>query len=255
MPQQNDSMFDGASPFGGPQFPTTRWSLVLEAGQSPAPEAQAAVESSDDPLEQLCRAYWTPVYAYFRRHIPDVDEARDITQDFFTRLLEKRIARTADPDRGRFRTFLLTAAQRFLINERKAAGTLKRGGDRKHFSIDADRDSVVGLEPVDSLTPEKQFERQWVSAMLARVLDRLREDSSVGQRFDQLSAYLVPDEAQPPYAAIAADLGISVTAARVQVFRLRGRYRELLHHEIAQTLGGATIDVEEELGALFGTFE
>ncbi|MCA1702125.1 MAG: sigma-70 family RNA polymerase sigma factor, partial [Actinobacteria bacterium] len=151
--------------FSGPSsFATTHWSMVLSAGQRSSPASAAA-------LADLCQRYWYPLYVYVRRTIRDVHEARDLTQAFFARLLEKNTLALADPQRGRFRSFLLTALKHFLINEWEKAKAQKRGGGRALLALDFDsKESQIALEPSHDATPERLFERHWAMTLLDQVL-------------------------------------------------------------------------------------
>src|SRR5271155_692938 len=155
---------------GSRQFATTRWSLVLAAGQRSSPQSSAA-------LATLCENYWYPLYAYVRRRGHDSDEAQDLTQAFFARLLEKNDLAAADPERGRFRSFLLASLKHFLANEWDRQRAQKRGGGRPPFSIDfgAAEDRYRG-EPSHELTAEKIFERRWAMVLLANVQARLEQE-------------------------------------------------------------------------------
>lgn len=236
-----------ASENGDDQFATTHWSLVLAAGDHESPVSQQA-------LEELCQAYWFPVYAYVRRRTPDVHEAQDLTQAFFAQLLRKQTIANADPDRGRFRAFLLTACKRFIVNEWHKAQTKKRGGGKARLSLDFDSgESKYSVEAVDSVTPERLFEQQWAIALLARVLDRLGDEFAAkdkSQQFDQLKPFLSGSKPGEAFSEAADALGISEAAVKVAAHRLRKRYRELLRHEIAQTVATSE-DVDDEIRNLF----
>jgi RNA polymerase sigma-70 factor (ECF subfamily) len=235
---------DGAHPQG---FATTRWSLVLAAGRGDAPEAETA-------LATLCETYWYPLYAYVRRSGYPADEARDLTQEFFARLLEKHYLRAADSERGRFRSFLLTAVQRFLSKERHRARALKRGGGRRMLSLDFEQgESRFRLEPTTGVTAETIYERRWALTLLDRVMSRLRGDfEQLGKRddFDRLKVFLTGEAAVPSYREVADAAGTTEGAVKVAVHRLRRRFRDLLLAEIAQTVT-APEDAEEELRHLF----
>jgi RNA polymerase sigma-70 factor (ECF subfamily) len=232
---------------GASEFATTRWSLVLGA-------AARGGERSRSALEALCGAYWYPIYAYVRRRVGDVHEAQDLTQSFFERLLEKGTIAAADPGRGRFRAFLLTACQRFLINEWEKARAAKRGGGRAQVSLDFGvGESRYAVEAVDSLTPERLFEQQWAVTLLGRVLDELRAECAAKgkeSQFERLKEFLSGASREREYSAAAAELGMTEAAVRVAAHRLRGRYRELLRAEIAQTVENAE-DVDDEIRSLF----
>jgi RNA polymerase sigma-70 factor (ECF subfamily) len=227
-------------------FTTTHWSVVLAAGQS---DAQQAAEA----LEKLCCTYWYPAYAFLLRSGHDVHTAKDLTQSFFLRLLERNDFSRVDPGKGRFRSFLLACLKHFLINERSRSNAEKRGGGRVPLPLDeliAKRCDAV--EPSDDLTPEKLFDRQWALALFDRVLARLREEyggSGRERQFDLLKCYLSENQPESSQAELGCALGLSKGSVKVIVHRLRRRYRELLREEVAHTLGNAT-DVEEELRSL-----
>lgn len=228
-------------------FATTRWSLVVGAAQPDSPESHAA-------LGTLCQSYWYPIYAYVRRRVSDLHEAQDLTQSFFARLLEQGTIARADPDRGRFRAFLLTACKRFLINEWEQGRAAKRGGDRRILSLDFDvGESRYSVEAVDTLTPERLYEQQWAITLLARVLDQLQAECAAKgkqSQFERLKGFLSGPSRTKPYATAAAELGMTEAAVKVAAHRLRTRYRELLRSEIAQTLQSPD-DVDDEIRNLF----
>lgn len=232
---------------GPGDFQTTHWSLVIRAGHREDREAEAS-------LALLCQRYWYPIYAYLRRRTATVDEAQDATQEFFTWLLEKNTLAAASPERGRFRGFLLTAAKNFLANQRDRANAQKRGGRLRHWQLDlAVGESRLSIEPVDDMTPERLFERQWALTLLDVVMRRLEEEyrsSGRGEQLERLKGALAGQQDRLPYAAIAGDLRISEEAARQAASRLRKRYRELLRAEVAQTLAEPN-DVDDEIRNLF----
>ncbi len=240
-PQHNSSTSDRSD------FATTRWSLVLTAGEQDDSVSEKA-------LAELCQAYWYPIYAYVRRRLGDVHEAQDLTQAFFGQLLEKQTFRTADPNRGRFRAFLLTACKRFLINEWHKNRAAKRGGSTTQLSLDFPAgESWYSLEPADTLTAERVFERQWAITLLGRVLEQLKVEciaKGKGDHFEQLKPFLSGTKSAEVHDAAATALGISSGAAKVAAHRLRTRYRELLRNEIAQTLDRPD-GVEDEIHNLF----
>lgn len=235
---------DGPSPG---RFPTTQWSRVISAGDPDAPQAR---ESLDD----LCGAYWYPLYAYIRRRGYDPEKARDLTQDFFARALEKGLLAEADPARGRFRSFLRTVCAHFLANRRDWEQARKRGGGRTIVPIDAvGAEGQYARELADGLTPERIFDRSWALTLLGRVLDRLgREYDEAGKAstFEGLRGLLAGDAEVSSYAAVAARLGTSEGAARVAALRLRRRYGELLRQEIAATLADPK-EIDDEIRDLF----
>ncbi|HKI72946.1 MAG TPA: sigma-70 family RNA polymerase sigma factor [Verrucomicrobiae bacterium] len=228
-------------------FQTTHWSVVLAAGQGDSPRRAEA-------LEKLCRAYWYPLYAYVRQRGHGPEDAQDLTQEFLARLLEKNWLADLDPHTGRFRSFLLTALNRFLINEYDRGQAAKRGGGRKVLSLDqAQAEGRYLHEPATDETPEKIFDRRWALAVLDQALAHLRaETSAVGksQPFELLNPFLSREAEAGEYAAIAQQLGLSVGAVGVAVHRLRQRYREVARQEVAQTLADAA-QVDEEMRHLF----
>jgi RNA polymerase sigma factor (sigma-70 family) len=228
-------------------FQTTHWSLVLRAGHRQDREA-------DEALATLCQRYWFPLYVYVRRRTPDLHEAQDLTQEFFAWLLEKNALARTSPERGRFRAFLLTAAKNFLANQRDRAKAQKRGGGTRPWRLDLEAgESRLCLEPVDDVTPERQFERQWVLTLLERVMQQLETEyrsSGRGEHFERFKAVLAGQRDRLPFAALAAELGMSEEAARQAASRLRKRYRELLRAEVSQTLAEPG-DVDDEIRSLF----
>ncbi len=230
------------------QFATTNWSLVLSAGNR-------SREDSDRALEKLCRAYWPPLYAYARRRVRDIHEAQDLTQAFFERLLEKEYLTDADPRRGRFRAFLITAFKRFLSKEDDKATAIKRGGGQRTFSVDFDAQDREWGVPQDSLTAEQIYQRKWAITLLGRVMTRLQKEmerAGKAQQFHLLKSF-IGGAGSAPFASIANELGLKESAARMAASRMRGRYRELLREEIAQTLGPHE-DIESEVRQLFAAF-
>lgn len=225
-------------------FPTTHWSRVVAAGDPATAEARAA-------MAELCAAYWYPIYALIRRRGHPAEEARDLTQDYFARLLEKGILAAADPSRGRFRAFLRTDCGFFLAHRREHDAAQKRGGGVADFSIDIrDAEGRYFREPADvGLTPDRLFDRAWAIGLLEAVLDHLaREHDGAGQaeRFEVLARALDGGRSVP-YAALAAQLDTSETAVQAAVSRLRKRYRAILREQIAATLDDPTeaaIDAE-----------
>ena len=228
-------------------FATTRWTVVLSAGNPSSPHAATALES-------LCRTYWYPLYAYIRRRGHSPPDAQDLTQEFFAQLLEHHWIARADRHKGRFRSFLLMAMNRFLANEWDKAKTLKRGGRVRRVPLPLDTaETRYTQEPADTSTPEQVFEKQWVLALLETVLRHLRKHyarDGKASLFDTLKPCLIGSRELQPYAVIAAELGMTEGAVKVAVCRLRERYRELLKEEIAYTVASPG-DVEEELRHLF----
>lgn len=226
-----------------PRFQTTRWSLVLTARD----DAQA---DSERALAELCQAYWQPLYAYVRRQGYRAEEARDLTQGYFLRLLEKRFLDDVRPGTGPFRAFLLVSLKHFLSSERERERALKRGGGELPVSLDAeDAERRYRLEPVDHLTPEHVFERRWAQTVVDRALARLRELFALDgklREFELLRPCLVGDAGRGSYREIAAELEMTEGAVRVAVHRVRRRYGALLREEVAQTVADPQ-DVDGEL--------
>jgi RNA polymerase sigma-70 factor (ECF subfamily) len=235
-------------PTPSPEFPTTHWSRVLAAGDRDAPEARAA-------LSELCAAYWYPIYAFIRRRGRNPDDAADLTQGFFTLLIDRGILSVVDPARGRFRAFLITACGNFLTDRHRRQHAQRRGGTRRIFSLDArDAEDRYRAEPTDTsaMTPEQIYERAWAVALLERVLDRLRrkyEAPDKSELFQRLMPTLAGDPDALPAAAIAAALGMTEGAVYTAVHRLRRNYRELVREEVAAVCDAAEVD--DEINALF----
>lgn len=231
------------------RFATTQWSLVLAAGERGSAGAEEA-------LAHLCSLYWYPVFAFVRRQGHPTDEAQDLTQGFFTRLIEKGDLAGADRSRGRFRSFLLTACQHFLSNERDRTRALKRGGGLLPVSIDvAAAEGRYARALAHSETPERLYEREWCLTLLAGVLDDLREEYGAAGKervFDRLKDFLTADEDAGTHADAARDLGMTAAAVKVAVHRLRRRYREGLRRRVADTVETAQ-DIEEEIRYLLKT--
>ncbi len=232
-----------------PDMDSTRWSVVLAAADEDSRIAQNA-------LSALCEVYWYPVYSYIRRRVRTVDEAQDLTQGFFTRLLEKNYVADAQPERGRFRAFLLTAVKHFMRKEWQKAKAQKRGGDRLHFSLDFGAgEHRYALEPTDERTPEMLFDQQWAVTLVNNVLGQLRRElvaAGKEPQFDVLKAHLSGRAREATYGEAAQSLGISDGAVRVAAHRMRKRYRELLRAEIGQTVATPG-EIEEEIRSLFAT--
>lgn len=243
----SDSAGAAGSPSPGGPFVTTRWSQVIAAGQQDSAQVQPALES-------LCRTYWGPLYAYVRRRGYSVEDSQDLTQAFFERLLERQWLGAADREKGRFRTFLLTAMERFLSHERERAHALKRGGGQPLVPIQLDEaETRYGVDPQDPRTPEQAFEHRWALALLDQVLGRLEAEFRARGQADHFAALkpcLVGGRADQPYAELAAKLGTGEAAVKVAVHRLRQRYRELLRAEIGETVASPD-EVDSEMRHLF----
>ena len=231
-------------------FATTSWTVVLAAGRGNMPQAKAA-------LEQLCAAYWFPLYAYIRRRGYSKEDSEDLTQGFFARFLSENLFVAADSERGRFRSFLLGTLKHFLANEWRRSQCGKRGGQAVHVNIDwLDADAQFQVAAAAGQNPDRVFDREWAVALLARVIVLLgAECASTGRaaQFEEMKVYLTVGKGAIPYAVAAKALGIEEGAVRVAVHRLRKRYRELLRNEISQTLSDPA-QIDEEMRALFEAF-
>jgi RNA polymerase sigma factor (sigma-70 family) len=223
-------------------FNTTHWSVVL-AVRGESAEAQVA-------LEKLCKVYWYPLYAFVRRQGHSPEDAEDVIQGFFARLLQRRDLETVARERGRFRSYLLVSLKHFLINEQYRARTEKRGGGRALIPLDdIQAEKKFAQEPADKSTPEKIFERRWAMALLDKVLERLRKEYEETDRlrlFETLKCFLSDEPVEQSQAQIGAQLGLSTGAVKQAVRRLRQRYRELLHEEVANTVATAA-DIDDEV--------
>lgn len=223
---------------------------MLTAGNRRASNADVA-------LEELCQTYWYPLYAYVRRHGHSREDAQDLTQTFFARFLEKNYLEGLTSEKGRFRAFLLVALKHFLANEWDRASRQKRGGGVANLSLDwQSADTRFGIEPVDSLSPDKLYDRAWALTLLERVIIQLRDENAAegkARSFEQLKPFLMSGKGAIPCAEAGQALDMTESAVRVAVHRLRRRYRELLRQEIAQTLSHPG-QVEEEMRALLGAF-
>jgi len=237
---------DPAAPDNRDRFRTTRWSVIHAAAGPNSGDAHEA-------LATLCEAYWYPVYAYVRRSGQKAEDARDLTQGFFARLLEKRDIAGADPVHGKFRDYLLGSVKHFLSNERARERALKRGGGRVPLSIDyQDADRQYGLEPADPVTPETLFLRNWALALVGRATERLGEEyGAQGKRvvFERLRPMLTGDTEAAKRGKIAESLDMTENALNVAAHRLRRRFRHQLREEISDTIADPD-DTEDELRAL-----
>lgn len=224
-------------------FATTHWSVVAAAGQGSSPGAQAA-------LEKLCATYWFPLYAFARRQGSSPEDAQDLTQEFFCRLLEKNHLAKADPNRGRFRSFLLASMKNFLANDWKRMGRLKRGGGMEFISFDAEEaENRYAVEAPDESNPDSEYETRWAVTLVDQVLGALRQEFDAADKarlFDGLKGFIWGDKRTSSYQEIAAQLNLSEGAAKVAVHRLRQRFRELLRAEVARTVARPE-DIDGEL--------
>ena len=226
---------------GPSQFPTTRWTLVVAAGDPHRKDAQSALVS-------LCESYWYPLYAYLRRRGYPADQAQDLTQEFFIRVFEGRYLDRADPEKGRFRSFILTSLKFFVADEGDRDRAQKRGAgmvEQLEFSSGEQR---YQREPAHDETPERIFERRWALTLLDRVVEKLREEfvqHGRPEHFERLKVFLL-GQSDTPYAALAREMNTSEGALKVAIHRLRKRYRELFRQEIADTVADPA-EVESEL--------
>lgn len=233
---------------GPSDFPTTRWTLVVAAGEPQRKEARSALVS-------LCENYWYPLYAYLRRRGYPADQAQDLTQEFFMRLLEGRYLDRADREKGRFRSFLLTSLKFFVADEEDRRRAVKRGGGTVvslEFSSGEER---YQREPAHDETPERIFERRWALSVLDRVVERLRSEfvhHGRPEHFERLKVFLL-GQADAPYVVLAREMNTSEGALKVAIHRLRKRYRELFRQEIADTVADPA-EVESELRYLAAVF-
>lgn len=216
----------------GTTVATTQWSQVLAARDSSDTAARGALES-------LCLTYWQPLYAYIRHQGYGPEEAADLTQGFFTAFLEKDFLSVVNPEKGRFRSFLLASLRHFLSHERDRTRALKRGGGTRTLSLDVEAGEVGYVaEPADEMTPADVFERRWAMTVLDRASARLQTESAEfgSDRFALLKQYLTSGELQAPYRETASALGMSETAVESAVHRLRKRLGRCLSQEIAETV-------------------
>jgi RNA polymerase sigma factor (sigma-70 family) len=226
---------------GPSDFPTTRWTLVIAAADPQRQEARAALVS-------LCEAYWFPLYAYVRRRGYPADQAQDLTQEFFVRVLDGRYLDRADAEKGRFRAFILTSLKFFLADEADRNRAQKRGGGNVRSLELSSGEERYQRDPSHNETPERIFERRWAVSMLDRVIDRLRAEFVQHGRldhFNRLKIFLL-DQTETPYAALAREMGTSEGALKVAIHRLRKRYRDLFRQEVAETVADPA-DIESEL--------
>jgi RNA polymerase sigma factor (sigma-70 family) len=254
-PDRADKATPGASPDKEAQsrplteqaglFHTTHWSVVLAACADFSEGASAA-------LEQLCRAYWRPVFVYARRCGWNIQSAEDLTQEFFHRLLDRQYLAQADPRKGRFRCFLLVVFKHFLANEWDRANAVKRGGRVSFISID-DESANDCCEPSTNDTPDQAFARTWALVFLERVIARLREDlerEDQRNQFDALKHCLMGEDSTETYAQLAMRLGTTEAAVKMAVQRLRRRFAAALREEIAHTVTRPD-EIEDEVRCLF----
>ncbi len=229
--------------FQGASFQSTHWSVILDAAQGDA-------EGRNEALEELCRTYWAPVYAFIRRSGREVEDAQDLTQSFFARLLERNALHNLDPRKGKFRSFLLVLLRHFLTNEALRTSAAKRGGGRLPFVFGAELPEDRFLIPAASqLSPEQLFDRNWALAVLDQVFGMLRSEcvqQGSSARFDRLKMFLLSEGDGAEYAKAGEALGLTAATVKVAVHRLRHRYAELLRQEIGRTVE-SPFEIEPEM--------
>lgn len=225
------------------QLSTTQWSQVIAARDGDETESSQALES-------LCQTYWKPLYAFIRHQGAEPEEARDLTQAYFTELLEKDFLADVDAEKGRFRSFLFSSLRHFLSHERDRARALKRGGGAITLSLDLESgERSYSIHPATLETPEDVFEYRWAMTVITQALDRLEEESltaGTGRQFEQLKPYLTSMKPQVPYKEVAEELGMSEGAVKVAVHRLRRRFGQSLRDELSETVADPA-DVDDEL--------
>jgi DNA-directed RNA polymerase specialized sigma24 family protein len=227
---------------GPPAFATTHWSVVLEAqGESPA---------AQEALENLCRTYWRPIYGFVRREGAKPDEAKDITQGFFALILERKDFQSVRQEKGRLRSFLLASLKHFMANERRDAAAIKRGGGQALLPLDGiELYDVSELDRGDMLSPDLLYDRRWAFTVLHRVFARLRDESQRSLNpplLQRLNTLLSDEPERPSQADIAREFGMTENAVKQAFHRLRQRYRQLLHEEVANTVA-TPAEIEDEL--------
>ena len=245
---KNMSSDQQLKPFSGKkEFATTRWTMVCAVGGENTQEAASA-------LQELCQTYWYPLYSFVRSKGLAAEEAADVTQAFFADLLKREDLKRVDPEKGKFRSFLLAAIKHFLLNHWDKQKAQKRGGGKSPLALDfSAADSRFRLEPAHSATPETIYQRQWAQTLLERVQNRHRkefEERGQSHRYERLHLFLAGKNAEETLAAAAKQLSMSEVAVKVAVHRMRQRFGELLRMEIAQTVSEPG-EIDEEIQQLF----
>lgn len=242
------TMTTNPSSFRKNWFVSTRWSVVIRAGRDSDPNQKIAA------TQFLCESYWQPLYCYIRRRGYSAEDAQDLTQEFFARLLEKDRLAAARQERGKFRSFLLTSLKHFLADERDKLHAKKRGGGLPILSLEfSDGERTYLTEPVDHVTPEQIFERRWALTLLENVIQQLKaeyEASGRAKLYSALHHCLLGERTALPYADLADGFGVAENTLKSLVHRLKRRYRTLLRQEIASTVLTPE-EVDEELNYLF----
>ncbi|MEM7013149.1 MAG: sigma-70 family RNA polymerase sigma factor [Verrucomicrobiota bacterium] len=226
------------------RFTTTKWTDIF-------PDQPDDSVVRHDALTRLCQTYWYPLYAFVRQRGHDPHEAQDLTQGFFASLLAKDFLKSVAAEKGKFRTFLLAALKNYLANEWDRKTAQKRGGGQQIISIDAeDAESRFKLEPVDTMSADKIYERRWAMTVLDRALAALRAEQSRVELYDALKTTITGERSEESYAEIGARLNLTEGAVKVVAHRLRKRYRELIREEISDCVSSVH-EIEEELLNLF----
>jgi RNA polymerase sigma factor (sigma-70 family) len=230
------------------QFRTTNWSVVLLSAQTQLPGSQSA-------LADLCRLYWYPLYAFVRRRGYSAPDAEDLTQGFFLSLLARKSLRKADPEKGKFRSFLLASLKNYLIDAFDRTNSVKRGGHIEFVGLDLESGEERYLGEANSaLNAESAFDARWAATLLTHVMDRLREEHISHRKvatFNILQPFLDPANSQelPSYEEVARQLQISLGAAKTLIHRFRKRHSEILREEVSRTVSDSAA-VDEEIHAL-----
>jgi RNA polymerase sigma factor (sigma-70 family) len=223
-------------------FGTTLWTVVLKAGDVESDEGRRA-------LEQLCQAYWPPVYAFLRRQGRSPADAQDLTQGFFASLLRHGSLVGVSPEKGRFRSFLLASLRKFLSDDYDRSTALKRGGGQPIVSLDEESaEAFYARQVSDGVSPDTAFERHWAQSLLLRAQQRLLNECRAASKeilYNELGPHRYGDH-DKSYAEIASGCGLSEGAARATAHRMRLRYQELIRDEIAQTVHLAS-DIDAEV--------
>jgi RNA polymerase sigma-70 factor (ECF subfamily) len=231
------------------EFVTTRWSLILSAANLGTEEQKAR-----DALAELCRTYWRPIFLFVRARGYSIEDAQDLTQDFFVTILKNNWLHHADRDRGRFRSLLLRSLQNFLINAAEKTQAHKRGGGVEFISWDdwmaeAQSQLSIPVQALDSLPPERIFDLTWATTVVEHAFQRLREEcESKGKLwlFQAISPHLTDERDELSYANLSGELGMTETAVKRQLHNMRQRYRSLLRDEVSQTVDDPA-DVDDEI--------
>jgi RNA polymerase sigma factor (sigma-70 family) len=225
------------------RFPSTRWTLVVQAAQTAPPDSRRA-------LEELCRTYWPPLYAFLRQSGSDIHEAQDLVQGYLARLLERKDLRSVAPSQGRFRSYLLAGLRNFLASECRRESAQKRGGGAV-LSLETEGLDAAAFVDRKAVSPDNAYDRSWAETLLRRAITALQEEYSArgrGALFDVLKPALTGDNAED-HATWGRMLGMTPGAVAVAVHRMRLRLRELVRLEVAQTVQDPA-DIEDEIRSL-----